>query len=103
MMYCQPIRSGTLSAKRGSRGDTVRNKRNEDIWELAINGKSWPNTERLRYNVGDGAKWRLINVGYLPHPMHMHGFYFRLSSKGTGSSDAVYATGAMVHLGALRG
>jgi FtsP/CotA-like multicopper oxidase with cupredoxin domain len=73
------------------RGDTVRNKRNEDIWELSINGKSWPHTERLQYNVGDSVKWRFINASYLPHPMHMHGFHFRVVAKGTGFSDTLYA------------
>ncbi len=75
-------------------GDTVRNKRNEDIWELSINGKSWPHTERLQYDVGDSVKWRWINASYLPHPMHLHGFHFQVTAKGTGASDTLYAPGA---------
>lgn len=72
-------------------GDTVRNRKNEDVWEPVINGRGWPHTERLRYSVGDTVRWRWLNGGYLPHPMHLHGFHFRVRAKGTGVSDTTYA------------
>jgi len=43
-----------------------------------INGLSWPNTERIRASVGDSVHWRLLNASELPHPMHLHGFYYRV-------------------------
>src|SRR5688572_8703401 len=42
---------------------------------LAINGKSWPHTERLDAAVGDSVRWRIINGTRGRHPMHLHGFY----------------------------
>ncbi|MFI5227667.1 MAG: multicopper oxidase domain-containing protein [Gemmatimonadales bacterium] len=46
-----------------------------------INGKSWPSTERLHATVGDSLHWRVINASQgLPHPMHLHGFYYRIDS-----------------------
>ena len=46
-----------------------------------INGESWPRTERLHAVVGDSLHWRVINAsGGLPHPMHLHGFYYRVDS-----------------------
>ncbi|MEP6592016.1 MAG: multicopper oxidase domain-containing protein, partial [Gemmatimonadota bacterium] len=51
---------------------------------LGINGKSWPYTERLTMTVGDSLRWRVINGTIRPHPMHLHGFYFRTSAIGTG-------------------
>lgn len=45
-----------------------------------INGRSWPNTERLRATVGDSLHWRVINASDAPHPMHLHGFYYRVDS-----------------------
>ncbi|HET9276408.1 MAG TPA: multicopper oxidase domain-containing protein, partial [Gemmatimonadales bacterium] len=45
---------------------------------FAINGRSWPHTERLAATVGDSVRWRLINATIQPHPMHLHGFYFRV-------------------------
>jgi FtsP/CotA-like multicopper oxidase with cupredoxin domain len=46
-----------------------------------INGMSWPHTERLQATVGDSLHWRVINAaGGLPHPMHLHGFYYRVDS-----------------------
>src|SRR5690606_18767604 len=34
----------------------------------AINGKSWPYTERLHYRVGETVRWRIINASDLSHP-----------------------------------
>jgi FtsP/CotA-like multicopper oxidase with cupredoxin domain len=45
---------------------------------LAINGRSWPHTERLTATVGDTIAWRVINGSPDVHPMHLHGFYFRV-------------------------
>ena len=42
----------------------------------AFNGRSWPNTERLAYTVGDSVRWHVINATSVVHEMHLHGFYF---------------------------
>ena len=47
---------------------------------LAINGRSWPHTERLDATVGDTLVWRVINGSPGVHPMHLHGFYFRVDA-----------------------
>jgi len=47
---------------------------------LAINGRSWPHTERLSYVVGDTVRWRVLNASPSVHPMHLHGFYFRVEA-----------------------
>jgi FtsP/CotA-like multicopper oxidase with cupredoxin domain len=56
----------------------------------AVNGKSWPHTERLTYALGDSIRWRVINVSSSPHPMHLHGAYFRVDAKGGAAADTVY-------------
>ena len=61
------------------------------VLRFTINGKAWPNTERLAYDAGDSVRFRLINTSSVPHPMHLHGFYFRLDSRGNGSSDSLFA------------
>jgi FtsP/CotA-like multicopper oxidase with cupredoxin domain len=75
------------------KGDTVRNRAGEDVWERAINGRSWPHTERLDYAVGDTVRWRWLNGSYLPHPMHLHGFHFQVTAKGERNADTTYASG----------
>lgn len=60
---------------------------------LAINGNSWPNTERLSATTGDTLRWRIINGSVRPHPMHLHGFYFTLLSKGTAAVDTLLPRG----------
>lgn len=57
---------------------------------LGINGFSWPHTERLTYRVGESAHWRVINASSATHPMHLHGFYFRVDSVGDAENDTVY-------------
>jgi len=56
-----------------------------------INGKSWPYTERLIYPAGEPVHWRWIHASGGGHPMHMHGSYFRVKSRGDGESDQVFA------------
>ena len=48
------------------------------IW--TINGQAWPATERIHAIVGDSLHWRIINASPLPHPMHLHGFYYRVDA-----------------------
>jgi FtsP/CotA-like multicopper oxidase with cupredoxin domain len=56
-----------------------------------INGLSWPHTERLTYAVGDTVRMRWINPTDSPHPMHLHGFYFDVTSRGSYAADTVFA------------
>src|SRR5688572_1576509 len=58
---------------------------------LVINGLSWPHTERLDVAQGDSLYWRWVSFTAAPHPMHLHGFYFRVDAKGTGARDTIYA------------
>ncbi|MFL5609023.1 MAG: multicopper oxidase domain-containing protein [Gemmatimonadaceae bacterium] len=61
------------------------------LLRFTINGRAWPNTERLSYAVGDTVRFRLVNTTIAPHPMHLHGFYFDVNSRGNGTMDSVYA------------
>lgn len=61
---------------------------------LAINGRSWPYNERITARVGDTVRWRVLNPTARPHPMHLHGFFFDVSSRGDGLTDTAYAPGA---------
>lgn len=47
---------------------------------FAINGRSWPHTERLDATAGDTLRWKVINASPDVHPMHLHGFYFRVDA-----------------------
>jgi FtsP/CotA-like multicopper oxidase with cupredoxin domain len=57
---------------------------------MAINGRSWPHTERLTYAQGDSVHWRVINFTDYDHPMHLHGFYFRVDDRSDGVVDTLY-------------
>ncbi|HEU5218477.1 MAG TPA: multicopper oxidase domain-containing protein [Gemmatimonadales bacterium] len=56
---------------------------------LGFNGKSWPYTERLSLTVGDSVRWRVINGSTRGHPLHLHGFYYRVDETGTGLSSRI--------------
>lgn len=58
---------------------------------LAINGLSWPHTERITATVGDTLRWRWINASGRFHPMHLHGFYFRLDGEGGALRDSSFS------------
>ena len=58
---------------------------------MAINGLSWPHTEELAMTQGDSAHWRVVNLTGIPHPMHLHGFYFRTDAAGDGVRDSTIA------------
>ena len=55
-----------------------------------INGRPWPHTKRLEYTQGDSVRWRLINAAERGHPMHLHGFFFRVDAKGDLARDTIY-------------
>lgn len=57
---------------------------------LVINGRPWPHTERLEYAMGDSIRWRLINASHSVHPMHLHGFYFRVDRSGDLAYDTIH-------------
>ena len=52
-----------------------------------INGKAFPYTERLELQQGDSTRFRVLNTLTLFHPMHLHGFYYRVAARGTWNKD----------------
>ena len=54
---------------------------------FTINGRSWPNTERIHATVGDSLHWRIIDASFAPHPMHLHGFYYRVDAFSPAMAD----------------
>ncbi|HKR09421.1 MAG TPA: multicopper oxidase domain-containing protein [Gemmatimonadaceae bacterium] len=88
--------SDTITAL-GTKSDAANQEMQRELiprerWFFAaVNGLSWPHTERLTYNLGDTVRWRVINASGVPHPMHLHGFYFNVLSRGDASRDTIYA------------
>ena len=58
---------------------------------LVINGKSWPHTERFTFTVDDTVRWRWVNPTPSTHPMHLHGFYYSVNSRGSMGADTIFA------------
>lgn len=56
---------------------------------LTFNGKAWPHNERLTYAQGDSVHFRVVNASAIEHPLHLHGFYFRMSRRGTARADSL--------------
>jgi FtsP/CotA-like multicopper oxidase with cupredoxin domain len=65
-----------------------------DYFRRAINGRSWPDTERLSLPVGGAVRWRWINASFESHPMHLHGFHYQLTARGDGRSEMLYPENA---------
>ncbi len=45
---------------------------------FTINGKSYPETETIEAKVGQKIRLRFIGSGQMIHPMHLHGFPFKV-------------------------
>jgi FtsP/CotA-like multicopper oxidase with cupredoxin domain len=54
---------------------------------FAINGASWPFTERLEYRARETVRWRVVNLSCDQHAMHLHGFHFTIDATGDGTTD----------------
>ncbi len=53
---------------------------------MTINGLSWPHTKRIEASQGDRLTWHWVNVTIVPHPLHLHGFYYDITGRGDGAS-----------------
>ncbi len=73
--------------------DTLKGAYSNDHEELAINGLTWPYTERLAYQKDEPVHWRVINASNQDHPMHLHGFYYTVNSRGNADTWYIAATG----------
>ncbi|HET7600761.1 MAG TPA: multicopper oxidase domain-containing protein, partial [Gemmatimonadales bacterium] len=71
--------------------DTPSGVPEEEAVALSINGRSWPETERMDLTVGDTVHWRWINPTVDNHPMHMHGFFYRVEAMGSEAADTAYS------------
>ena len=69
--------------------DGVANRAYEVV--SVINGKGWPYTERLTMQQGDSTRFRVLNALPLWHPIHLHGFYYRVNARGTWNKDGPIA------------
>jgi FtsP/CotA-like multicopper oxidase with cupredoxin domain len=56
---------------------------------LTFNGKAWPYNERLTFTQGDSVHFRVVNAASVEHPLHLHGFYFRVARHGGARADTV--------------
>jgi manganese oxidase len=55
-----------------------------------VNGRPWPLTERFAHDVGDSIRWRVINASFDVHPLHLHGFYYRVDARGDIARDSIF-------------
>ncbi|MEX2152150.1 MAG: multicopper oxidase domain-containing protein [Gemmatimonadaceae bacterium] len=68
-----------------SAGSELNRHRQRQLF--VINGRSWPHTDRLVYEKGETVRWRVVNASADQHPMHLHGFYYRVHRRGDGRED----------------
>ena len=45
----------------------------------------------MEYTVGETVRWRVINPSFGEHPMHLHGAFYKLLSKGDCEKDTQFA------------
>jgi FtsP/CotA-like multicopper oxidase with cupredoxin domain len=57
---------------------------------LTMNGRPWPHTKRLQYEMGDTVRWRILNTSVRTHPMHLHGFFYDVEAMGDIDETEIY-------------
>ncbi|HEX6133857.1 MAG TPA: multicopper oxidase domain-containing protein [Longimicrobiales bacterium] len=55
-----------------------------------VNGRSWPYSHSSTVRLGETVRMRWLNVSDRFHPMHLHGFYFRVNARGDIAGDTLY-------------
>ena len=48
--------------------------------QWTINGQAYPNATPLEIHQGESIRIRLTNESAMPHPMHLHGHFFRVGN-----------------------
>ncbi|MEX2177486.1 MAG: multicopper oxidase domain-containing protein [Gemmatimonadaceae bacterium] len=64
---------------------------------FVVNGRAWPLTDRVIYERGDSVRWHVINASSDGHPMHLHGFHYRVNRRGDGRADTSQVVRDLVH------
>ena len=64
---------------------------------FVVNGRSWPHTDRIVVEKGESVRWRVVNASADPHPMHLHGFYYRVTRRGNGVVDTALTRAELVN------
>jgi FtsP/CotA-like multicopper oxidase with cupredoxin domain len=64
---------------------------------LVFNGRAWPHNEQITLPQGDSVHWRLINLAAIEHPIHLHGFYYRVERQGGERGDSAIAPSQQFH------
>lgn len=53
------------------------------VW--TIDGQAYPNAEPIHVKLGQRVRFRLQNMTMMPHPMHLHGHFFRVGQSPQGA------------------
>ena len=68
---------------------------------FVMNGRAWPHNDRIAYEKGEAVRWRVINASADMHPMHLHGYYYRVTRRGDGRGDTLQSRADLVHTEAM--
>lgn len=74
----------------GIEADSVAPPAPRPLRAAVVNGRSWPHTRQSSVTQGDTVRMRWINASDRVHPMHLHGFYFRVDRHGDIAHDTLY-------------
>lgn len=74
----------------GTESDSADIPPNRELVAAVVNGRAWPHLPEFTVREGNTVRMRWINASDRFHPMHLHGFYFDVQSRGTSSGDTLY-------------
>jgi len=78
MFIVDPKPGSPLAQRDAQYGKDVVQVLGEFEGHFVINGKAFPATESIQVKVGEKVRIRLANLGQAMHPMHLHGYHFKI-------------------------
>jgi FtsP/CotA-like multicopper oxidase with cupredoxin domain len=86
----KPTRTFNLDLSGGISGGKMG-----QVWMM--NGQAYPNAAPLEVRQGDAVRIRLVNQTAMPHPIHLHGHFFRVGNV-TKDTAIVWANSGRIEL-----
>ncbi|HEX6307688.1 MAG TPA: multicopper oxidase domain-containing protein [Longimicrobiales bacterium] len=74
----------------GIEDDSAAPPARRQLRAAVVNGRSWPFSHSSTVELGETVRMRWLNLSDRFHPMHLHGFYFRVNARGDIARDTLY-------------
>jgi FtsP/CotA-like multicopper oxidase with cupredoxin domain len=80
--YNDLVGVGEVASGRAARATVLKLGMGGGRYRWTIGGQAFPDAEPLRFARGEPVRLAMRNATMMPHPMHLHGHFFRAVTPG---------------------